>query len=94
MKSVAGPALEAFSTGKEPDLAAFLEAGADASSDLMQLMAECIKQPVSFIEDLDPDEGFQLIGAFFEVNADFFIKKVLPELKNLKNKKQMTTLQK
>lgn len=94
IKSVAGPALQAFQTGVEPNLELFMEAGAEASSDLMQLMAECIKKPVSFIEDLDPDEGIKLIGAFFEVNADFFIKKVLPELKNLAAKRQMKTLQK
>ena len=52
IKSVAGPALQAFQTGVEPNLELFMEAGAEASSDLMQLMAECIKKPVSFIKIL------------------------------------------
>ena len=88
VKTIAEPAIQAIQGGKQPDLSLFLEVGADVSSDIMQLMADCIGKPLSFIEDLDPDEGIKLISAFLEVNADFFIKKVLPELKDMMNKKQ------
>ena len=88
LKTIAEPAISAIQKGQQPDLALFMEIGADVSGDLMQLMADCIGQPLSFIEDLDPDEGIKLISAFLEVNADFFIKKVLPELKDMMNKKQ------
>lgn len=88
LKTIAEPAIAAIQKGQQPDLALFMEIGADISGDLMQLMADCIGQPLSFIEDLDPDEGIKLISAFLEVNADFFIKKVLPELKDMMNKKQ------
>lgn len=88
LKTIAEPAIAAIQKGQQPDLALFMEIGADVSGDLMQLMADCIGQPLSFIEDLDPDEGIKLISAFLEVNADFFIKKVLPELKDMMNKKQ------
>jgi hypothetical protein len=88
LKTIAEPAIAAIQQGQQPDLALFMEIGADVSGDLMQLMADCIGQPLSFIEDLDPDEGIKLISAFLEVNADFFIKKVLPELKDMMNKKQ------
>ena len=88
LKTIAEPAISAIQKGQQPDLALFMEIGADVSGDLMQLMADCIGQPLSFIEDLDPDEGIKLISAFLEVNADFFIKKVLPELKDMMNKNQ------
>lgn len=95
IKTIAGPALEAIQKGTEPNLELFLENGAEISADLMNLMGECIGKPTSFIESLDIDEGVRLISSFFEVNADFFIKKVLPELKNLSNNsKKMKTLQK
>ena len=87
-KSLAGPAIEAIQSGNQPNLETFLEIGAAASGDLISLMAECIGKPVSFVEDLDPDEGIKLISAFLEVNADFFTKRVLPELKDMMEKRQ------
>lgn len=88
IKTIAEPVITTIAQGGQPDLAAFMEIGADVSGDLMQLMADSIGKPLSFIEDLDPDEGIKLIGAFLEVNADFFIKRVLPEMKDMMNKKQ------
>jgi hypothetical protein len=52
----------------------------ESGEDLINLLAEFIKVERTFIEDLQMDEAINLITAFFEVNADFFTKKVLPIL--------------
>lgn len=37
-------------------------------------------QPRAWVDDLEVDEGLMLFTAFLEVNADFFIRQVLPQL--------------
>ena len=51
----------------------------------MQLMMIGTKKPREWVEDLEMDQGVEVITAVFEVNADFFTQKVLP-LINVKMK--------
>jgi hypothetical protein len=50
----------------------------ESGEDLIVLLAEMLEVEKSFIEKLPMDEAVVLISAFFEVNADFFTKRVLP----------------
>ena len=92
MRKAAQPMIDMYNKDEKPDLTTAIEVFADTGEDLIELMADCIKMPQSFVNELDPDDGLKLITAFFEVNADFFIKKVLPEVKNLLAKKQQAGL--
>lgn len=47
---------------------------------VLDLLAIGTRQPRSWIDTLEMDEGVQLIAAVLEVNASFFVQKVLPLL--------------
>ena len=67
--------------GKKLDASLALDVFSEAGDDIIILMAKCIGKDIMFITSLQQDEGIALMLAFLEVNADFFIKKVLPMLK-------------
>lgn len=52
----------------------------ESGDELVELLADILKVEKSFIEDLEMDEAVELITAFFEVNTDFFTKRVVPLL--------------
>ncbi|OYV99038.1 MAG: hypothetical protein B7Z62_02045 [Deltaproteobacteria bacterium 37-65-8] len=53
---------------------------ADAGEDLIALVAFLTGQPRDWFDTLGQDDGIALTKKVFEVNADFFVKKVLPML--------------
>ena len=68
-----------------------IAAGLSASPDWLALLAEhgeaaiaaiaiATRRPVDWVAGLDLDEATRLAEAAFEVNADFFIQRVLPGL--------------
>jgi len=54
----------------------------EAGDNVVDLMIIGSKQPRSWVEDLDMEEGINLFISILEVNADFFVRKVLPGLNN------------
>lgn len=46
--------------------------------DLVQALAIACRRPKAWVEELELDEAIRLAEAVFEVNADFFIRKVAP----------------
>lgn len=50
------------------------------AEDCLNLTVVLSGQPRSWVNDLELDEGIQLFTDLLEVNADFFIQKVLPQL--------------
>lgn len=69
--------LGALLSGK-PDvsaIASLLGGGGDSIIDLMVIGS---KQSREWIEGLEMDEGVEVLTTIFEVNADFFTRKVLP----------------
>lgn len=60
-----------------PKLFGMLE---DASEPLMELIAFAVKQERSWLNEVPADEGITLATQLWEVNADFFVKRVMPLL--------------
>lgn len=58
-------------------IAMLLSEGGDSVLDLMVIGA---KKDRTWIDDLEIDEGVEVLTSIFEVNADFFIQKVLPKV--------------
>lgn len=52
----------------------------DHGEQVAELMAMASKQSVDWVNNLEVDEAIELFAAVIEVNADFFIRKVLPSL--------------
>ena len=53
---------------------------ADGGDGIFELMVIGSKKDKAWIEELEMDEGVELLTTIIEVNADFFIQKVLPTL--------------
>lgn len=70
-------------TSSVEDLAPVIAYGGE---ELITLIAESIKKPRSWVEDLYPDDSAELIAAFLEVNKSFFVEKVLPKFPGLAQK--------
>lgn len=76
---IMGALLSAF--GEKQDLTAVLKTIiGDHGDQVSQLMAISSKQTVEWVNDLEVDEAIELFAATVEVNADFFIRKVLPTM--------------
>lgn len=52
----------------------------DAGEPLMQLIAFAVDQPRVWLDTVEADEGIVLAQKVWEVNADFFVKRVMPML--------------
>lgn len=68
------------------DQAVMLTVLSECGTDLIVLLADILNEDKSFIEELEMDEAIILLQAFFEVNADFFTKRVVPLLQKALNK--------
>lgn len=55
----------------------FMEAGGEQFMDLVAYLA---KKSRAWLDTVPPHEGVELVKALFEVNADYFTKKILPML--------------
>lgn len=62
-------------------LSSMLEQG---SGPVMSVMAMAVGKPVEWVENLDPDEGILLLIKVWEVNKDFFMRRLGPMLQKLK----------
>jgi len=50
----------------------------DGGDSIIDLMVVGSRKPREWVEELEMDQGVEVLTAIFEVNADFFIRKVLP----------------
>lgn len=73
--AVVRPLAEAFSS--DPDWMALLERHGEAVLDLLALAT---RRERAWINDLSLDDAVQLAAAVFEVNADFFVRRVAPSI--------------
>lgn len=71
------PLRHMLSLRDEIDIASLFMLHAD---ECMQLLTVLSGQNRRFIDDLEIDDGVILLTALLEVNADFFIRQVLPKL--------------
>lgn len=53
---------------------------ANGGDNVIDLMVIGSKQPREWVEDLEMDEGIDVFAAILEVNASFFVQRVLPTL--------------
>jgi hypothetical protein len=58
--------------------AIFIELMATGGDDLLVALGFFVGKPREWFDTLDNDEGLALLNAVFEVNADFFSRRVLP----------------
>lgn len=65
------------------DMASIIAYGGD---EFLNLIAESVKKPRPWVDDLYPDDAAELIAAFLEVNQSFFVEKVLPKFPGLAEK--------
>lgn len=63
-------------------ITAILDVMADGGDDIIDLLAFSISQPREFFDNVDLDEGIQLLRAVIEVNWDFIRARILPNLEN------------
>ncbi len=72
-------ALKAKNSRTVADTAAmFVELLASGGEDLLVALGFFIGKPREWFDAVENDEGLALLNAVFEVNADFFIRRVLP----------------
>ena len=72
----------AFKAGEERTVidtaALFIDLMASSGDELLAALGFFIGKPRAWFDELDNDEGLALLNAAFEVNADFFRRRVLP----------------
>lgn len=51
---------------------------------VMEILALSVNKPREWVEDLPPDEGILLLAKVWEVNKDFFMRRLAPMLQKLK----------
>lgn len=54
----------------------------NGGENILELIGLATNQPMEWVNDLELDEGIELLTGILEVNSDFFIKRVLPILTN------------
>ena len=57
-----------------------VELVADGGEDVLKFVAFAAGKPLEWVNGLDADDGIALAKAVLEVNADFFVRRVLPLL--------------
>ena len=65
--------------GKLDFTAAFMNEG----EAVIAVMAEAVKKPVTWFDELDSDKGFELLAMVVYANMDFFVRRVLPTLEQM-----------
>ena len=86
MNKLSGPVMTAQSAGQAIDSTMLFGLLADGSEDLISLISSSSGLSVQTINQLQPDEGIELLVAFIEVNGSFFVQKVLPLIKTIVEK--------
>ncbi|HNC59282.1 MAG TPA: hypothetical protein PLP33_27895 [Leptospiraceae bacterium] len=51
--------------------------------DVLGIMSLAVGKPTSFFDDIDTDQGIELAAKIWEINQDFFVRKVQPKLERL-----------
>ncbi len=64
--------------GISGQLSGWVDLLANAGEDVLALLAWGIKKERSWFDDMSTEDGVVLLRAFVEVNADFFVRKLLP----------------
>lgn len=67
------------STAENPR-AEYMNIMVEGGEEVIDLLAFAFNKPKSWFDDLPSDDGVKLTAQFLEVNFDFFIKKVMPEI--------------
>lgn len=83
LSKVATPLIQAQQAGTNIDATTLLSLLADGGEELNELLASGTGLSTQVIEQLDLDEGIELLSVFIEVNGSFFTQKVLPKLKEV-----------
>lgn len=65
---------------KQVDINTIASMIADGGDSVIDLMVIGSKKPREWVTELEMDEGVELLVSVIEVNADFFIQKVLPQM--------------
>ena len=77
-------AIDLYKTGrldnKEMAASNIIAVISEGGDDLINLLSLSIGKPREWFDTLDTVDGIKLVTAFFEVNIDFFTKKVMPQL--------------
>ena len=76
IEPIAG-SLGALMSGR-PDVSVIAQLLGEGGDSIIDLIVIGSRQPRTWIEALEIDEGVEVLTAIFEVNADFFTRKVLP----------------
>lgn len=63
---------------RSPDITVIANLISEGGESIMDLMCIAAKVPRSKLDEMEMDDGVELLVSIFEVNADFFIQKVLP----------------
>ena len=90
LRPVVGKVAAAFSEGTA--VASWVDVLADGGEELLLAMAWAINKPRDWFDEVSVDEGVELARALYEVNADFFTKKVMPLFAQLPAKQDGGTL--
>ena len=64
--------------GVSGQLSGWVDLLASAGEDVLALLAWGIKKERCWFDDMSTEDGVMLLRAFVEVNADFFVQKLLP----------------
>lgn len=78
MQQIAGAAQKHINAGTISTPEGLMEIAAQGGEDLTKLMAMNIGKEVSWFDEVESDEGLELLLAFIEVNFSFFIERILP----------------
>lgn len=74
------PTLSRMFVEKQADVSTIASMIAEGGDSVIDLMVVGSKQPREWVTELEIDEGVELLVSIIEVNADFFIQKVLPRM--------------
>ena len=86
MNKLSAPLQQAQARGESIDTSMLLDLLAEGSEDLISLISSSSGLSTQTINLLQPDEGIELLAAFLEVNGNFFVQKVLPQIQTLVGK--------
>lgn len=71
---------------KQLDVSAIGTLLAEGGDNVLDLIAIGARKPRAWVDQLELDEGIDVLAAVLEVNADFFVHKVLPRLTQVMEK--------
>lgn len=79
VEPITGLVMEAFGS-KTNQIASLTKIMVGGGDNILDLIAIGSRQPREWVEQLEADQGIDLLAVVIEVNASFFVQKVLPIL--------------